>query len=68
VRIVYHGFPRAGLFFVSPTAIYPHWPQEVYSQGETEFNHYWFPCWDYPNDMATSETVTTVQVLEQLHP
>jgi aminopeptidase N len=60
IRIVYHGFPRTGLFFVNPTASYPKWPQEVFSQGEPELNHYWFPCWDYPNDMATSETVTTV--------
>lgn len=60
VRIVYHGFPRTGLFFVNPTKDYPHWPREVYSQGEPEFNHYWFPCWDFPNDMATSETITTV--------
>ncbi|MFZ0213598.1 MAG: M1 family metallopeptidase [Candidatus Acidiferrales bacterium] len=60
VRIVYHGFPRTGLFFVNPTKDYPKWPREVYSQGEAEFNHYWFPCWDYPNDMATSETITTV--------
>ncbi|MHB8485579.1 MAG: M1 family aminopeptidase [Candidatus Acidiferrales bacterium] len=60
VRIVYHGSPRTGLFFVNPTKSYPNWPQEVYSQGDAEFNHYWFPCWDYPNDMATSETITTV--------
>jgi aminopeptidase N len=60
IRIVYHGFPRTGLFFVNPTPSYPKWPQEVFSQGEPELNHYWFPCWDYPNDMATSETVTTV--------
>ncbi len=60
VRIVFHGFPRTGLFFVNPTPSYPSWPREVYSQGEPELNHYWFPCWDYPNDMATSETVTTV--------
>ena len=60
VRIVYHGFPRTGLFFVHPTPEYPNWPSEVYSQGEPELNQYWFPCWDYPNDMATSETVTTV--------
>ena len=60
VRIVYHGVPRTGLFFVNPTRDYPDRPQEVFSQGEAEFNHYWFPCWDYPNDMATSETVTTV--------
>jgi aminopeptidase N len=60
VRIVYHGFPRTGLFFVNPTKEYPKWPREVFSQGEPEFNHFWFPCWDYPNDMATSETITTV--------
>jgi aminopeptidase N len=60
VRIVYHGFPRTGLFFVNPTPNYPDWPREVFSQGDPELNHYWFPCWDYPNDMATSETVTTV--------
>ena len=60
LRIVYHGFPRTGLFFVNPTPSYPNWPHEVFSQGETEFNHFWFPCWDYPNDMATSETITTV--------
>jgi aminopeptidase N len=60
VRIVYHGSPRTGLFFVNPDSNYPNRPREVYSQGEPEFNHYWFPCWDYPNDMATSETVTMV--------
>ncbi|HKT67905.1 MAG TPA: M1 family metallopeptidase, partial [Terriglobales bacterium] len=60
VRIVYHGFPKTGLFFVNPTRAYPNWPREIWSQGEAEFNHYWFPCWDYPNDMATSETITTV--------
>ena len=60
VRIVYHGYPRTGLFFVNPTADDPKRPREVYSQGEPELNHFWFPCWDYPNDMATSETITTV--------
>jgi aminopeptidase N len=60
VRIVYHGFPRFGLFFVNPDSNYPNRPREVHTQGESEFNHHWFPCWDYPNDMATSETITTV--------
>jgi aminopeptidase N len=60
VRITYHGFPRTGLFFVNPTPAYPRRPREIYSQGEPELNQYWFPCWDYPNDMATSETITTV--------
>jgi aminopeptidase N len=60
VHIVYHGTPRFGLFFSNPDSNYPKRPPEIYTQGETEFNHYWFPCWDYPNDMATSETITTV--------
>ena len=43
-----------------PTGTIPTRRREIYTQGEPEFNHYWFPCWDYPNDMATSETITTV--------
>ena len=60
IHVAYHGFPRTGLFFVNPDSNYPQGPREVYSQGETEFNRFWLPCWDYPNDMATSETITTV--------
>ncbi|MGB6488249.1 MAG: M1 family metallopeptidase [Steroidobacteraceae bacterium] len=60
IRIVYHGHPRIGLFFVNRGRNDPDAPREIYTQGEPEFNHYWFPCWDYPNDMSTSETITTV--------
>ena len=31
-----------------------------WTQGETEYNSEWVPTWDYPNDLATSETKTTV--------
>lgn len=60
VRIIYHGFPRFGLFFENPDTNYPNRPREIWSQGESEFNHHWFPCWDYPDDMSTTETITTV--------
>jgi aminopeptidase N len=60
LRIAYRGVPRTGLFFVHPSAQSPDLPREAFTQGEPSFNHFWFPCWDYPNDMATSETVTTV--------
>jgi len=60
IRVVYHGYPRAGLYFVNPGGDDPGTPPEIYTQGEPEFNHHWFPCWDYPNDMATSETITSV--------
>ncbi len=60
IRIVYHGYPKAGLYFVNPGKDDPSVPPQIYTQGEPEFNHHWFPCWDYPNDLATSETITTV--------
>jgi len=60
VRIVITAFRAPACFFVNPTPSYPNWPHEVFSQGEAELNHFWFPCWDYPNEMATSETFTTV--------
>lgn len=32
-----------------------------WTQGESGYNSEWAPTWDYPNDMTTSETRTTVQ-------
>ena len=60
VAIRYYGFPRAGLYFVRRDAAHPNALPEIWSQGEPELNHFWFPCWDYPNDMSTNETVVTV--------
>ena len=40
IRIIYHGFPRTGLYFTNPTSSYPDWLPEIFTQGETEFNHY----------------------------
>lgn len=62
LHISYHGIPQVGLFFVNPSREYPKWPREIWSQGEPEFNHHWFPCWDFPNDMSTSELTATVPV------
>ncbi len=31
-----------------------------WTQGESEYNSEWVPTWDYPNDLTTSETRTTV--------
>lgn len=64
LEIRFHGFPRTGLYFLNPSTAYPRAPREIWSQGEAEFNHFWFPCWDYPNDMSTSELVVTVPASE----
>ncbi len=50
-----------GLRFIKPTANEPNKPRQIWSQGETEFNRYWFPGYDSPNDFRTSELRATVQ-------
>ena len=47
--------PQRGLYFISPTADYPHKPTQVWTQGEDEDSRFWFPCFDYPGQLATSE-------------
>ncbi len=54
------GFGR-GLTFIKPRADDPTRPRQIWSQGETTYNHYWFPCFDHPNDFATSEMIATVE-------
>ncbi|HMQ78661.1 MAG TPA: M1 family aminopeptidase [Ignavibacteria bacterium] len=53
--------PEKGLYFIHPTPEFPNKRYEVWSQGEGEDNRYWFPCYDYPNDMATTEMLITVR-------
>ncbi|HEX8096649.1 MAG TPA: hypothetical protein VF507_01380, partial [Pyrinomonadaceae bacterium] len=50
-----------GLNFIKPTPDDPRRPRQIWSQGETEYNHYWFACFDHPNDFFTSELVATVE-------
>ncbi len=60
IAIDYAGQPRRGLYFVGPDAGYPNKPRQAWTQGEDEDSRYWFPCYDYPNDRATSEVIATV--------
>jgi len=53
--------PRKGLYFIQPDSAYPDKPYQIWSQGEPEDNHFWFPCYDFPNDKATSELIATVK-------
>ncbi len=47
--------PRRGMYFVGPTAHYPDKPTQVWTQGEDEDSRFWFPCFDYPGQLTTSE-------------
>lgn len=50
-----------GLTFIQPTPERPHRPHQIWSQGETEYNRNWFPCFDFPSDKFTSELRATVE-------
>jgi aminopeptidase N len=55
----YHGLaPKKGLKFVAATEDNP---RLVFSDSWPDNVHHWFPCYDYPNDKATSEIVATVE-------
>jgi len=47
--------PQRGLYFIKPDQHYPHKPTQVWTQGEDEDSRFWFPCFDYPGQLATSE-------------
>jgi len=55
------GLVGAALRFIKPTPEDPTKPRQIWSQGESEYNHYWFPCYDHPNDFFTSEIKATVE-------
>ncbi len=61
ISIEYSCTPRKGLYFVLPDSGYPGRPAQIWSQGEDMDNHFWFPCYDFPNDRATSEVLATVR-------
>ncbi|MGE0547264.1 MAG: M1 family aminopeptidase [Kofleriaceae bacterium] len=60
VAVNYRGAPRRGLYFIAPDEGYPDKPVQVWTQGQDEDSRYWFPCFDAPNEKATSELTVTV--------
>ena len=58
--VSYAASPRRGLYFVEPDEAYPDKPVHVWSQGQDEDSRHWFPCFDFPNELATSEVLVTV--------
>jgi aminopeptidase N len=50
-----------GLRFIKPSTEEPNKPRQIWSQGESEFNRYWFPSYDTPNDFRTTSLHATVE-------
>ena len=61
VIVDFAGSPRRGLYFIGPNEAYPEKRLEAWTQGEDEDSRHWFPCYDFPNEMATSEMHVTVR-------
>jgi len=61
IEIAYSCSPRKGLFFVEPDEAYPNKPRQIWSQGENEDAHWWFPCHDVTNQKMSTEMIATVK-------
>jgi aminopeptidase N len=61
LAISYSGSPEKGLYFIYPEAAYPEKTLSFWTQGEAEDTHHWLPCYDYPNERATSEMIITAE-------
>ncbi len=62
VRFKYSAKPKKGVYFVEQEMrdgkLFH--SSQVWTQGESEEAHYWFPVYDFPDDKATSEQFITV--------
>ncbi len=53
--------PDAGLHFFGPSENEPDVPYIAWSQGESNFNSNWIPCFDHPNERQTTEMIVTTK-------
>lgn len=61
VRIKYSASPQKGVYFVDEVkSDFLNNPSQVWTQGEAEEVHHWFPSYDFPDDKATTEQFITV--------
>ncbi|MBE9111524.1 M1 family metallopeptidase [Nodosilinea sp. LEGE 07298] len=58
--------PERGLYFIGPDQHYPDKPVQVWTQGEDEDSRFWFPCFDYPGQLSTSEIKVRVPAAYQV--
>ncbi len=60
LAVEYSGAPERGMNFIPADPTRPEIRPTVWTQGEAEETHDWLPCYDAPNDRATSEMIVTV--------
>ena len=60
VTVAYRSRPRRGLYFHRPTRRHPETPLLMYSQGQSNDNRHWIPCYDLPDDRMAVDLFVTV--------
>ena len=66
IRLKYSAAPKKGVYFIDEETDGDTITRDaqVWTQGEPEEAHYWFPSYDFPDDKATSEQYITVEAGE----
>ncbi|MGI8884423.1 MAG: M1 family metallopeptidase [Pyrinomonadaceae bacterium] len=63
IRFVYTATPKKGIYFVDAEVEKGKIirDSQIWTQGETEEAHHWFPSFDFPSDKATTEQFITAE-------
>ncbi len=63
IRFVYTATPKKGIYFVDAEVENGKIirDSQIWTQGETEEAHHWFPSFDFPSDKATTEQFITAE-------
>jgi aminopeptidase N len=63
IRFKYSAKPQKGIYFIEPLIENGKVERDaqIWTQGEPEEAHHWFPSYDFPDDKATSEQIITVE-------
>ncbi len=60
VTVRYSAEPKQGLYFRTQAMGYPQGDDHIWTQGEPHEAPSWFPCFDYPNERASTEVTCRV--------
>lgn len=63
IRFKYSSRPKRGIYFVPAERNRNEITRaaQIWTQGEPEYAHHWFPSYDFPDDKATTEQFITVE-------